>query len=85
MIDKMTIYTNDTCGYCKSLKEELSKKNIEFNEKSIKDYTEKWQDIMDLTGLPTVPTIEYNNEYFVPGRDFGNEDHLVNIINMLLY
>ena len=80
MKDKITIYTNGTCGYCKSLKEELSEKNIKFSEKLTKDYVEKWQNITDLTGMPTVPTIEYNNEYFVPGRDFTNADHLIEIL-----
>ena len=30
--------------------------------------------------MPTVPTICLNGEYFVPGRDFGNADLLIKLI-----
>ena len=32
-MNKIEIYTNETCGYCKQVKEELSKNNIEFEER----------------------------------------------------
>ena len=40
----------------------------------------EWQTVVNLTGIPTVPTIEYNDEYFVPGRDFGNSQQLVSML-----
>jgi len=76
----MIIYTNETCPYCKQIKEELTKVNIEFEERSTKDFKDEWQNIISLTGMPTVPTIHYKDNYFVPGRDFGNAQHLVNMI-----
>ena len=79
--NKITIYTNETCPYCKQIKEELNKENIKFNEKLTKDYIEEWNNISNLTGLPTVPTIYFKNNYFVPGRDFGNVQHLINVLN----
>ena len=30
--------------------------------------------------MPTVPTVKYNGEYFVPGRDFPNPERLINIL-----
>ena len=30
--------------------------------------------------MPTVPTICLNGEYFVPGRDFGNADLLIKLV-----
>ena len=30
--------------------------------------------------MPTTPTIYYKGNYFVPGRDFGNAENLINII-----
>ena len=77
---KIEIYTNETCHYCKQLKEELTKNNIEFESKLTSEFTTEYQDIVNLTGLPTVPTIKYNNEYFVPGRDFQNPQQLINIL-----
>ena len=57
----ITIYTNSTCGYCKQLKDELNKNDIEFKEKLISEFTVEWQDIVNLTGLPTTPTIKYTH------------------------
>ena len=76
----ITIYTNSTCGYCKQLKDELNKNNIEFKEKLISEFTVEWQDVVNLTGLPTTPTIKYKEEYFVPGRDYQNPQQLMNIL-----
>jgi len=78
---KITIYTNETCPYCKSIKEELTKANIEFENKFTSENEKEWQKIVNLTGMPTVPTIKYENEFFVPQRDFGNPQHLIDILN----
>ena len=80
-MSEITIYTNEQCPYCKQIKEELNKNNIEFKERLTKDWVEKWQDITSLTGMPTVPTIYFKNNYFVPSRDFNNVQHLINILN----
>ena len=79
-MDKIRIYTNETCPYCKQLKEELTKNKIEFDNILTSDNVEQWQSIVDFTGIPTVPTICLDGNYLVPGRDFGNADHLMNII-----
>ena len=80
-MEKITIYTNETCPYCKQIKEELNKENIEFNEKLTKNYIEEWNNVTSLTGMPTIPTIYFQDNYFIPGRDFGNPQHLINILN----
>ena len=98
------IYTNATCPYCKQVKEELTKNNIEFNERLTKDWPAKWQNIVSLTSMSTLPTIvrvdkeyidtdhEENNRpiiktiehdnIYVPGRDFGNPQQLIDIIKI---
>ena len=78
MID---IYTNENCPYCKKIKEELTKSNIEFNERITKDWPAKWQELITLTGMPTVPTIVREDNIYVPGRDFNNPQHLINLVN----
>ena len=75
---KLEIYTNETCPYCKQIKEELTKNNIEFEDKLTSDFKDEYQSIVSLTGMPTVPTIKYANEYFLPGRDFQNPQQLTN-------
>ena len=79
-MDKIEIYTSNTCGYCKQIKDELNKKNIKFEEKSTSDFNDEYQEIVNLTGIPTVPTIKYNGEYFLPGRDYGNPQQLINLL-----
>ena len=76
----MIIYTNETCPYCKQIKDELTKVNIEFEERLTSNFKDEYQDITSLTGIPTVPTIHYKDNYFVPGRDFNGAPHLINII-----
>ena len=82
MKEKIIIYTSETCPYCKTVKETLKKENIKFTEKLISNFKNEWQDIGELTGIPTLPTIVFNKEYFVPGRDFFSPEHLANIIKM---
>ena len=79
-MDKIEIYTSNTCPYCKQIKDELNKKNIKFEEKSTSDFNDEYQEIVNLTGLPTVPTIKYNDEYFIPGRDFQNAQQVINLL-----
>ena len=79
-MNKIIIYTNETCPYCKQIKEELTKNNIEFENILTTDDAEEWQAIVNFTGMPTVPTICLNGEYFVPGRDFGNANLLIKLI-----
>ena len=81
MKEKITIYTNETCPYCKSIKEELTKADIEFENKFTNENEDEWQKIVNLTGMPTVPTIKYGDDFLVPQRDFGNPQHLINILN----
>ena len=71
-MNKIEIYTNSNCKYCKQLKDELTKNNIDFEEKLTSDFKDEYQSIVNLTGLPTTPTIKYEGEYFVAGRDYGN-------------
>ena len=77
---KIEIYTNETCPYCVQVKENLTKENLKFKEKDIIKDEKEWREIVSLTGLPTVPTILYDKEYLVAGRDFQNPQQIVNIL-----
>ena len=80
-MNKITIYTNETCPYCKSIKEELTNANIKFENKLTTENEAEWNSIVNLTGIPTVPTINYGDDVLVPQRDFGNPQHLINILS----
>ena len=79
-MSKIEIYTNENCPYCKQIKEKLTNKNIDFKNKLTQNFAEEWQDITALTGMSTVPTVKYNDEYFIPARDFSNPQQLIAII-----
>ena len=79
--DILTVYSNDKCKYCKELIDKLNDKNIEHKILSTEKHTDKWVDVVNLTTMPTTPTILYKDNYFVAGRDFQNADHLINIVN----
>ena len=75
-MDKITIYTNETCVYCKQIKEEFIKANLLFENKTTSENEVEWQEVVSLTGMPTVPTVVFDGEYFVPGRDFQSAQQL---------
>ena len=79
-MDRIRIYTNETCPYCKAIKEELEKKDIKFINMDTTEHKIAWEDITNLTGMPTVPTIECGDEFFIPGRDFNNPANLISMI-----
>ena len=77
---KIIIYTNETCPYCKQIKEEITKNNMTFENRLTSEFKKEWQEVISLTGIPTVPTILYKENYLVPSRDFANPQHLMSII-----
>ena len=79
-MEKIIIYTNENCSYCKTIKEELTKNNIEFKEKSTIEFKDDWNKIVDLTNLPTTPTIYYKNNYFIANRDFNSPQNLIELL-----
>ena len=70
----------NTCGYCKLVKEELEKNNIEFETRLTNEWQEEWNKVISLTNSPTTPTIYYKENYFIHIRDFGNPQQLINIL-----
>ena len=44
--DKIVIYTNENCPYCKQIKEKLEENKIKYTDKSTVDHKEEWQEII---------------------------------------
>ena len=80
-MEKITIYTNETCPYCKQIKAVFKENNIDFTEKLTSNFREEWEDINDLTGIGIVPTILFKDNYFIPGRDFNGPQQLIEYIS----
>tara|TARA_Y100000310_G_scaffold184339_1_gene184475 strand:+ start:157 stop:561 length:405 start_codon:yes stop_codon:yes gene_type:complete len=81
MNKKITIYTSKTCQYCDQVKKNLTESSIKFTEIDIIEYKDVWNGVKDLTATPITPTIEVNNEFLLPGRDFVNPQNLIETIS----
>ena len=81
MENKIIIYTSETCGHCKNIKEALDKENIKFTEVKSNEKQEDWNKVSNLTGLSVLPTVVVNDSYLIPSRDFHTPEQLVAIIN----
>ena len=81
MNKKITIYTSKTCQYCDQVKKSLTESSIKFTEMDIIEYKDVWNGVKDLTATPITPTIEVNNEFLLPGRDFVNPQNLIETIS----
>ena len=79
--EEIILYSNENCKYCKELIEKFNDKKIKYKNVSTEKNTDKWVDVINLTTMPTTPTVLYKDTYFVAGRDFQNPEHLINIIN----
>ena len=80
MKEKITIYTSKTCPYCDKIKKSLTESSIKFTEIDTVEYKDVWNSVKDLTATPVTPTIEIDNEFLLPGRDFFNPQNLVDLI-----
>ena len=79
--EKIIIYSNENCPYCKQVKEELDNNNIKYTNIITSENPDKWGEISNLTGTATVPTLFFENTYFVAARDFATPQHLIQLIN----
>jgi len=69
-LKEVVLYTKDGCPYCKQLKDGLDKEGVKYVEKINTEYPQEWQKVAGLTGIGVFPTIEIEDNYLVPRRDF---------------
>jgi len=55
MVKNITIFTTNTCGYCKMVKQFLSNKGFSYDEINLDNQPEKQQEAFELSGQLTVP------------------------------
>ena len=78
------VYTTKNCSFCKNIKNDLIKNNIEFVERDKDDFKKEWNYIVSLTKMPVFPTINIDSECLIPNRDFSNPNQMIDMINQLL-
>jgi len=77
----MKLYTNPSCHYCKRIKEFLNQNNIEFEEVVAGENEKEWNELIRITGIGMTPTLVFQEEIWLPNRDFRNPEELVARIN----
>ncbi len=55
MVKNITIFTTNTCGYCKMVKQFLNTKGLSYDEINLDSQPEKQQEAFELSGQLTVP------------------------------
>jgi glutaredoxin 3 len=61
----ITVFTTNTCAYCKMVKQYLTMKGKEFEVVNLDDNPEKRQELINKTGAMTVPITQVGEEYIV--------------------
>ena len=79
-LKEVTLFTSATCPYCKQLKEALDNEGVKYIEKTNDKYPLEWAKVAGLTGIAVFPTIEIEENYLVPRRDFQQIPQGVNMI-----
>ena len=81
---EIIIYTNSSCGHCKAMKEVFKKEKIKFVEKIVSEHKEEWALVTYITGLGVFPTISIGEDYFIPGRDYGQPEQLIEYLKNII-
>ena len=61
----LTVYTTQSCGYCPMVKKYLTVKNVEFQAVDVTNDPEKRQELLEKTGMMTVPVTTDGESYVV--------------------
>nr|WP_243129257.1 glutaredoxin domain-containing protein [Hathewaya massiliensis] len=76
MMEKVKVYTSDTCPHCVTAKEYLKQNKVEFEEKNIKEAQNR-KDLMAM-GIMSVPLIVIGDEKIL-GFDKQKIDSLLGL------
>jgi glutaredoxin len=86
MKNEIIIFTLDGCEHCENLITSLKELNIEVTEIEISQNKKIWDSVVSQTGFNVLPTIfirtneDDTGTVYIPGRDFGNKDEIIEII-----
>jgi len=81
--NKLQVYSQSGCGACNKLKEVLKANNIKFKEKDVNSkYEEEFDTLAEIIGVWTTPTLVYNGNVLVNGRDFKDFESLPHVLKV---
>ena len=75
---KLKVYSQKNCKYCENIKNTLEENKIDFEMVEVDDHREEWNKVTRLAGMGMTPTIKFNNEVWIPSRDFRSPEELIN-------
>jgi len=82
---EITIYTNETCSFCKKVKEELANDGgFIVDNRLTSEFKLEFRQLSNLLGMGTVPLVVFDGNYLLPARDFRDEKHLLAILNGII-
>lgn len=61
----ITVFTTNTCGYCKQLKKYLAFKGADYTEVNLDKHPERRQEVFKLSGAMTVPITMIDNKVII--------------------
>ncbi len=76
-MQEIKIYTTPTCAYCKMAKEYMKEKGVDFKEYNVAQDREALNEMVQLTGLRSVPVITCGRDVMV-GFDPDRLDQMIN-------
>ncbi|MFK2825472.1 glutaredoxin family protein [Bacillus sp. B190/17] len=62
-MNKVTVYSTNTCPYCTMMKNFLQEKNVPFTEVNVQQDREAAQRLVETTGQMGVPQTEINGQW----------------------
>lgn len=67
----ITVFTTNTCAYCKMVKQYLTMKGKDFDVVNLDENPQKRQELIDRTGAMTVPQTQIGDQIIIgwqPGK-----------------
>lgn len=61
----ITVFTTKTCAYCQMVKQYLTLKGKEFTEVDLHENPDKHQELIQKTGVMTVPIVQIDDQFIV--------------------
>lgn len=61
----ITVFTTNTCAYCKMVKQFLTLKGKEYEVVNLDDNPEKRQELFEKTGAMTVPITQVDDQFII--------------------
>lgn len=80
------VYSIPNCPYCKTLKDNLTERGIEFTDVdvSLDENDAKFDEIMKVSGTDSVPTVTVGKNLLAPDVNFSSIDQATELIEYIL-